>query len=445
MAYTETSRLWRPAFRLRLGYGGRVAGFILLSILSAAPLRAQQVTFESTVAELSSPDPRTRLRAVQLLKGAGYPEAAVPLAKLVNDPEDELQFEAIAAELNIFLAQKVTPKKRVGLIVEVRGRIAAEPIFSGGPSVLSATRVAPEVAAALATASRDRNLRVAVEAIYAFGSLAGEVRESDRPAVLSQAAPIFAGMIGAPDPTVRLAAVRIIGRVWARRPADPPLEETLGDAVIAALNDAESPIRETAMWALGAMKNERAVQALGDLFQYYRKGPLAETAYDALARIGHEGSMPHFNAELAGKSQTYKLLAIEGMARTRDVTRLQPIHTALAKEKNEALLLGGHFANALLADGPIDTIVESLTRPRLHTQARQYLEDLAFGRAALFAKHLQDPDAQVRGELVDLLGRSGDPNAAPLIEPLVRDRDADVAFAATRALARLGAQPARVP
>src|SRR3954470_16010541 len=58
-----------------------------------------QVTFEKTVADLSSQDAATRLRAVQMLKAAGYPEAAVPMASAILDPFDETQLEAIAAEL----------------------------------------------------------------------------------------------------------------------------------------------------------------------------------------------------------------------------------------------------------------------------------------------------------------------------------------------------------
>jgi HEAT repeat protein len=285
---------------------------------------------------------------------------------------------------------------------------------------------------------------VAVEAMYAFGALAGEVPDADRPAVLAYAGPLLAATIGAADPTVRLASVRVVGRVWAHRSSDPPLTESIGDATVAALNDHESPIRETAMWALGAMKNERAVQALGDLFQYYRRGPLAETAFDALARIGHEGSMPHFVAQLTGKNMTFRLLAIEGMSRTGDRSRSQAIHAVLEKEKNEAILLAGHFSNVLLADGPVDAIVDALTRTRLHNQALQYIQDVAYGRVALFAKHLQDPDARVREDLVDVFGLSGDVSAMSLIEPMVKDREPEVAFAATRALARLRAAAPRV-
>src|SRR5256885_14473788 len=97
---------------------------------------ASQLPFEQATRDLTSSDPGARMRAVQLLKAAAYPEAAVPLARVVTDPEDEIQLEAIAAELNVFLAEKIVPRKRVGFIIEVRNTISAETAFSAGPTVL---------------------------------------------------------------------------------------------------------------------------------------------------------------------------------------------------------------------------------------------------------------------------------------------------------------------
>lgn len=412
---------------------------LALAILppSARALEAGQITFEKTVADLSSADPGTRLRAVQLLKAAGYPEAAAPLAKTVLDPFDETQLEAIAAELNIFLADKVTPRRRVGLLVEVRTRIAAEPTFSAGPSAIGPARVPAEVLSALATASRDPNARVAVEALYAFGALANDAAIADRKAVLAQSGPLLAATIGATDPMLRLAAIRVLGRVFARRPGDPPVEETVGDGVILALNDRETAIQQTAMWALGTMRYERAIQGLNELFQYHQRGVLADTAFDALAHIAHPSSMPLFVAQLNGKNPTYKMLAIEGIARVGDRTRAESVQLALASERNEAILLAGHFANVKLSEGSVDAIVQAVTRNRLRDQATRYVEEIAAGRSPSFVRHLQDPDERVRLELVDALGLSGDSLAVPVLEPLVQDRDPEVAKAAVRAVARL--------
>jgi len=85
----------------------------------------RQMSSEQAVGDLASPDGNVRLRGAERLKEAAPPEAAVPLAALVTDPRDDVQFAAIAAEVNIFLADKIVPRKRVGLVIEVRNKIAA--------------------------------------------------------------------------------------------------------------------------------------------------------------------------------------------------------------------------------------------------------------------------------------------------------------------------------
>ena len=105
------------------------------------------------------------------LKQAAYPESAVPLAGAIADSEDAIQLEAIAAELNVFLAEKIVPRKRVGLIVEVRNQISAIAVFNQGPAALDPRPVPAEVLTALRTATHDDNPRVSVEALYAFGAL----------------------------------------------------------------------------------------------------------------------------------------------------------------------------------------------------------------------------------------------------------------------------------
>ena len=49
------------------------------------------------MADLGNEDPHVRLRAVQALKQAAPPEAAVPLTRSLADPENDIQFQAIAA------------------------------------------------------------------------------------------------------------------------------------------------------------------------------------------------------------------------------------------------------------------------------------------------------------------------------------------------------------
>ena len=76
---------------------------------------AQQARFDDVVRNLRNPDPKVRLSAVRLLRESKYPEAAAPIAALVTDPVDQIQLEAIAAELSFFLVEDVPAKKRVAL------------------------------------------------------------------------------------------------------------------------------------------------------------------------------------------------------------------------------------------------------------------------------------------------------------------------------------------
>jgi HEAT repeat protein len=392
---------------------------------------------EQATNDLASPDASTRLRAAKMIKEAPYPEAAVPLAALVTDTRDDVQLEAIAAELNIFLTEPVVPRKRVALVVEVRHAVLAESAFSTGPLAIGALPVPLEVLTALRAGAQDENPRVAVESLYAFGVLAVEPGGRARQDLLRASGPEIAALTGKPDRVLRYAAVRVMGRVFAKRTADEALEQTIGDAVVTALNDNERAVAGAAIEALGAMRYERGVQALTDLFEYYRKSAAAEAVLDALARIAHPASAPIFTAELAGKSAARRGSAIEGLARVGDASRLPGIQAATSGERNDGVVLAGAFAATLLDGTPIDRFVEALTKPKLRDQAKQYLVELASGRATMFSRHLQNSDARIRLDVVDAIGLGGDPAGLRLIEPLVQDPEPQVARAAERAVARL--------
>ena len=432
----------RPAGRAG-GPGGcvkksrRRAAIALALLVSAIPPLSAQVSFEQAAKDLASTDSGTRLRAVQLLKQAAYPEAAVPLAAAVTDAQDDIQLAAIAAELNIFLAEPVVPKKRVALVVEVRSAVQAEPAFSAGPNALGPRPVPVEVLTALRTAARDENSRVAIEALYAFGALAVQPGGAARREMLRAAGPDVAAFIGSSDPAMRYAAVRVLRRLFAKRAQDEPIESTVGDAVITALNDNDRAVKSAAMFALGAMRYERGVQALTDLFSYYGKGDAADGSLDALAHIAHATSVPLFTAQLSSKTASLRGIAIEGLARAGDKTQLPAIQAVLDKERDASVTLAGAFALVLLGNASTDQVADSLSRPRLREQAKRYVIEIAPGRTATFAHQLLDTDAQVRLDMVDALGQAGDPAAIAVIEPLTKDRDPQMARAAQRAFARL--------
>ena len=66
-----------------------------------------------------------------------------------------------------------------------------------------------------------------------------------------------------------------------------------------------------------------------------------------------------------------------------------------------------------------------------------YLIELGAPVADSLVPHLKDPDATIRGNVALMLGAIGSEAHVPMVQPLVNDRDRDVARAATRAIERL--------
>jgi HEAT repeat protein len=247
--------------------------------------------------------------------------------------------------------------------------------------------------------------------------------------------------LGASDAAMRLAAVRVIGRLFGRRAGDEPIDQAVGDAVITALNDRTVEVKQAAMDALGAMRYARAVEPLGTLFSYYKKGGSAEQALDALAHIAHPGSAPLFVAALGHPSPALRIIAVEGLARMGDRAKLADIQKALVSERNEGVLLASTFASVLLSAAPLDELAEGLIRTRLRDQSRRYLVEAASGRTQVFVRFTNDPDAAMRAEVAEILGLSGDRAALALLEPLCKDQDPRVSAAAERAIGRLRELP----
>jgi hypothetical protein len=218
-----------------------------------------------------------------------------------------------------------------------------EPAFEAGPFAVGPKVVPVEVLTALRTAARDVDPVVATAAMYAFGSLGSQAAGAVRADLLRDAAPDLAVLVGASDPDLRLATLRVVGRLFVPGLGET-IDQALGDAVIHALNDRSERQRAAAMQTLGAMRYIRAVEALAELHAYYQRGQMAEASLDALARIAAPASAPVFQAALAGRSVPLKRSGVEGLARLGDRAHDEAVRAAVRNERGQPMLLAGSFA-----------------------------------------------------------------------------------------------------
>lgn len=419
-------------------------GLVFAGVCEFLIAASAQVSFTEVVQQLKSPDVRTRLEAMRALREGGYPEASVPLAALLTDPEDEVQLEAIDAEVGLFLEQAIARRRRVAGIIEVRDRTGIEGLFDSGRT--PARPVPGDVLAGLAAAMTDANPRVRFDATYALGLLGPSAGRSAASPPAGGAADTLARMLGDEDPALRYAAARVMGRFF--KPADgspiaPPHVPQAGDALINSVNDPDKGVQMAAMRALGDMRHERAVQALTDQFTYYGRGDRAEAALDGLARIAHPSSVPLLASLLTHKDAELRRLAIEGIGRSGEKKFVSEVQRLGGAERSEPVSLAITFAlHRLGAAKAIDPLVSALAG-RLRDLAREYLVELGTPAAPALYTFAQDKNPEIRRQVAEILGVTGGPGAIPALEPLIQDPDPDVATAAQRALIRLRAQPRR--
>lgn len=379
---------------------------VALYVLSgfSRTVAAQQYTFEEVSSGLRHQDAATRLRAIQILKDADYPEAVGPIAAVLADPDDRVQLAAIAAERSLFTTRPIPRRKKIGFVIEVRS-VAGGDAAAAGQLALKPRKVPPELTTGLAAALRDRNPQVRAEAIN-LAALLGPV------ACLPPNRPV--------QPSTACAEI--------------------GNALIENINSREAPVRRGAMQALGQLRYSNASQALSDQFSYRQTGADAAAALEGLAGIGHPTSVTLFEEQLASSNQDIRRYAVEGLARAGSRETLPTLQQMGQSERSANVLLALHYANVKLESigESLQQLIVSLRQPALRPVALMYLLDLAPAVAPQLTESLlKDESADVRRLIADVLGFSGDVAVLPALATAVTDGDPDVAAAAAQAQERL--------
>lgn len=407
---------------------------------SPHPAAAQQRSFEEVVAQLKSPEARTRQAAVRMLAESGYPEAALPVAPLLADPDERVAREAVYAELGLFLGTRVEGERRVAAVVQIRNGNPAARAFDGGWGVLPLDPVPPAVTRGMIAPGASPELTLRLEATYALALLA-QIEGTPAPEHQAVAAAL-AERLGDREPAARAAAARAAGRVFRRcaAPCTGVDRERLGDALVRSLNDPDADVLMAVIEGLGEMRYERGAQPLTDFYNYQKKGPLALASLDALARIGQPESVPVFRAALTRKEPAALRAAVEGLARAGDKESVASAAIALGRERNAEVSLGLAFAQQRLGQAQqLDRLIQAAGERASSLQAQDYLVELGPSVAGQVAGVLPAASAEGRLRLVEVLGVIGGAEQLPALQAAQRDGPSATAAASERAVRRVKA------
>jgi HEAT repeat protein len=384
---------------------------LLCLMLGGAVLAAQD--WQPVIAQLRDNNSGRKIDALKRLNEAAYGAAAEFVAPLVTDPDDKVQFAAIDAELTFFLVEPVG---------ERGDRSRAQAAFDAGPLVRAAAPAPAVLIDQLITATADSNARIRFDALHALGVI------GQAPLSTEDTRRLLGGLQHS-DPIMRTATARVLGRLRA---------VAAGDALVGALNDPSELVQEYASEALGLLRNDRAVQALTDRVNYYGKGPLANAALLALARIAYPSTRDLFRAHLADPDPVARRAAVEGVGRLRDRASLERVRTLASSDPSNDVRLAGLFALDRLGEPQLTGIATSIAQPVIGAQARDYLFETGPAAApAVSAALAKSTDSSTRAALIHVLGYIGGAADARTLEPFAKDPDQRVARATVNALARL--------
>jgi HEAT repeat protein len=415
----------------------------VFGLLAASPLAAQtQPPNDALVQDLQNPSTKTRIKALRQLGDAARADAAVPMAALLLDGNDNVQFEAISALLKLYTVRDDLTRRKWGM-----GSVAAknvvptfpEAAFEAGPLATIPAAVPADVLVNLSSVMRqDDSGRIRLAAAYALGVLAapsmGPMAEPAATAVTNNT--VFA--LSHKDPATRQVVARVAGRVFA--PAQGATASVaIGDALVASMNDPDPLARRWSMDSLGWLRYERAVQALTDHASYYGKGEEGVAALHALARIANPASAPVLRALLANSFIPFRVVAIEGLGRIGDKSALPQIAESQISAREDSVTLAEAFARFLLDQPDIVQIADSLEKPGTGLQARVYLAEIATTRPAAIRPLLKTPNPSTRMMAVQVLGASRQPAEVAALQPLLQDPVPEVVSVTSEAIRRLQA------
>jgi len=393
-----------------------VSAALVVVITAPAVARASQdqetQTIKRLAEDVNSAEPKVRRAALKALASRGA-EALEPLSLLVGDPERDIRSDAIGAIVAIYV--EPPPREHVS---------SAEEAFGWTRYRTTPWAVPPALVTNLVRALADDWSSVRRDAAYTLGVVM-------TPPIDARVADELIYSLADPDSSVRLAAVKSLGRLRATR---------AGDQLIGRIVDPDLPVRLAAMRAVGEIREARALVALQEQLDYYRGATAGRAALEALARIAHPSTANLFAEERFSKSEAHRRYAYEGIARIgvadADAVAMEQL---LTEERDEAVVAAMAFALAAAGRPYLDRLVQALADPDTANQALEYVVELGSAQPSALVPYLQHADPIVRERVAMAVGFVGDAGAEAALFKLTSDGNPSVRRAAEVALIRMRA------
>jgi HEAT repeat protein len=373
---------------------------------------------------LKDPVPDVRIEAVRAIVGIGTQHSLDPLIAATRDNDPEVQLRATDGLVNFYLPGYVqTGISR--LSASIRGRFDRENTQVVDPYVT----VRPEVVEALGRLARGGvSMDVRANAARAIGILRGRAAVPD----LLQA-------LQSKDDNVIFESLIALQKI-----GDP----SAGPRVAFLIRDLHERIQVAAIDAVGLLRAAEAVPHLQSVFDSSGSDKVRRAALTSLAMIAQPGSRPYFQRGFSDRNDGVRAAAAEGYGRLQNMADRPAIERAFNEEKKMPVRLAQAFALVSLGHrgseefAPLTYLVNTLNSKSYRGVAQSYLVELArdSGIRGLLHGYLKSGLREEKMGLLRVLAISGDRSSLPVVEPLTKDADSEVAQEAIRTMRTLQAK-----
>ena len=257
-------------------------------------------------------------------------------------------------------------------------------------------------------------------------------------------APRLAPLLKDGDADIRQAAALAISALASKygQPATPEVLAALVEPMLAALNDNDRAIRETAVQVLGLAGDRRAVEPLLRVLSITTSEYRCWACMDALGRLGDPRAIDAIRPYLTHETKELRRHAAYSLSLLRDDRVVEPLKSLLRDPEIQVR----ETAVAALA---------ATTRPRALDAVRSEAlsaQEASMREAALKAlrpfpgpetdatlvRALKDPDVNVRRTAGWILLDVAQPESVPALIDALTDEDLPVRQRAAEALGKLG-------
>jgi HEAT repeat protein len=377
---------------------------------------------------VTDPDLNVRIEAVKGLVDLDTGASLDPLIQATSDNDPEIQIRATDGLVNFYLPGFAD----TGLAASIRragNKITVRLLGSNEQVIEPFVEVRPEVVAALARLVRGgSSMESRANAARAAGVLRGRAALPELlEAVHSKDSPLIYECL------IALQKIR---------------DESAGPGISFLLRDMDERVQVAAIETKGLLRNNDALPDLRGVLTRTESRVVRRAALSAIAMLPNPASRELLSRYLSDRDAATRGAAAEGLGRLKDPADLPALQKAFDDEGNASARVSLAFAlvmqGKLDATGmsPFEYLLNSLNSSVHAGEAKPLLIEAA--RDARVRQALTQPlKSGTKDEkigLLQVLGSSGDRESVPLMEPLTRDSNVDVASEAVRALRTLKAR-----